>query len=137
MKVPVKRPGSWTLVLFAAGAAFVASAFDHVQAQAPLPQQTSTPQTAPAATERALLQRYCLTCHNEALKKAGTGPIALDTPDVSNVSANAETWEKVLRKVRTGLMPPPGRPRPDAAALDSFACGAEGELDAAVAAHHH
>jgi mono/diheme cytochrome c family protein len=135
MKVPVKRPGSWTLVLIAAGAAFVASAFDHIQAQAAPPQQTSTPQSPTAATERALLQRYCLTCHNEARKKAGTVPIALDTLDVSNVSANAETWEKVLRKVRTGLMPPPGRPRPDAAALDSFASWAEWELDQAMAAH--
>jgi mono/diheme cytochrome c family protein len=131
----VKRPGSWTLVLFAAGAAFVASAFGHVQAQAAPSQQPSTPPTATPDTERALLQRYCLTCHNEALKKAGTVPIALNTLDVSNVSANAETWEKVLRKVRTGLMPPPGRPRPDAATLDSFASWAEGELDRAIAAH--
>src|SRR5262245_49611963 len=59
---------------------------------------------------RALLDRYCVTCHNERLKTAG---LALDTLDVTNVPAGAESWEKVIRKLRAGVMPPVGRPRPD------------------------
>ena len=63
-------------------------------------------------SRRALLNRYCVTCHNAKLR---TGGLALDTPDAENVAKDAETWEKVVAKLRAGEMPPPGLPRPDAA----------------------
>ena len=92
----------------------------------------------PAATARAtddgqaLLKRYCITCHNERLK---TGNLALDTLDLANVGTNAPVWEKVVRKLRAGVMPPAGRPRPDEATHDAFVAWLEGELDRAAAAH--
>jgi cytochrome c551/c552 len=60
--------------------------------------------------DRALLDQYCVTCHNERLK---TGGVSLDNVDVSDTRANADVLEKIIRKLRTGQMPPMGRPRPD------------------------
>ena len=60
-----------------------------------------------------MLDKYCITCHNQRTK---TGGLALDTLDLAQVSDHAEVWEKVVRKLRTGAMPPAGRPRPDKAA---------------------
>jgi mono/diheme cytochrome c family protein len=81
-----------------------------------------------AAQERALLDKYCVTCHNEKLKTAG---LMLDRADIHHVGANAETFEKVVMKLRGGMMPPPGLPRPDAATLDGLATSLENELDRA------
>ena len=67
-------------------------------------------QTPPAATVRATLNQYCVTCHNARVR---SGELALDSLDASNVASNAPAWEKVVRKVRTGAMPPAGMPRPD------------------------
>ena len=75
------------------------------------------------APQQAVLNRYCVTCHNEKLK---TGGLALDTLDLDRVGADAETWEKVVRKLRAGLMPPAGARRPDRATLDAFAAAIEG-----------
>src|SRR4051812_32224559 len=72
---------------------------------------------AQAAEYRALLDKYCVACHNERLK---TGGLALEKTDLARVGAHAEVLEKVLRKVRGGAMPPEGRPRPDAATTDAF-----------------
>jgi len=92
--------GGWLAAILTAAA---------VQMQAAGPAQRPTDaQTAPA-TPQATLQRYCLTCHNQNLKQRGTVPIAFDTLNPSNVGADAEVWEKVVRKVRTGLMPIPTR----------------------------
>src|SRR5215471_17036065 len=71
-----------------------------------------------AAQHRALVNQYCVTCHNERLK---TGELMLDKLDLEHVGAQAETWEKVVRKVRAGLMPPAGAPRPQREALAAFA----------------
>ena len=76
--------------------------------------------------QRALLDRYCVGCHNQKAKTAG---LMLDQLDVSHPGENAETWEKVVRKVRAGMMPPSGAPRPDRAQLDAFAAKLETELD--------
>jgi hypothetical protein len=81
---------------------------------------------------KALLDQYCVTCHNQKLK---TGGLELDKVDVQNVGPNAETWEKVVRKVRAGMMPPAGARRPDRAALDAFAGAVETVLDRAAAAN--
>ena len=61
------------------------------------------------ATSQAVLQKHCMSCHNEKMKAGG---LALSTLDLANLSKDAEAWEHVVRKVRTGAMPPVGRPRP-------------------------
>ena len=106
-----------------------------IHAAAPPSQAPNQRASADVTAERELLQRYCLTCHNQRLKAQGTVPIALDSLDLTNVGPDAETWEKVVRKVRTGLMPPAGRPRPDSAAHRSFVTRLETELDSAAARH--
>jgi hypothetical protein len=82
--------------------------------------------------QRALLDQYCTGCHNQKVK---TAAVALDTLDVAKVGDGAATWEKVLRKVRSGEMPPPGLPRPAAAASSEFAVWLERALDNAAAAN--
>ena len=86
---------------------------------------------APSPDARALLDEYCVACHNARTRAAG---LLLDRADVHQVAAGAETWEKVVRKLRSGAMPPPGRRRPDPQTLDAFVTGLEAELDAAAAA---
>ena len=75
-------------------------------------QSAAAPQTerAEPTPQRAVLDRYCVDCHNTRLKTAN---LALDALDVSAVGGHAEEWEKVVRKLRGGLMPPAGLPRPD------------------------
>ena len=93
----------------------------------------SSAQNTPAQPPpRAVLDQYCVTCHNEKLHTAG---LALDTLDVTNPAKNAETWEKVIEKLRQGSMPPAGRPRPDAATYRSVATWLENEIDRAWAAN--
>jgi hypothetical protein len=79
-------------------------------------------------SRRATLDRFCISCHNQRLKTAG---LALDRLDPGNVSADAEAWEKVVRKLRLGVMPPVGVPRPDRAAYDDLIDGLEHSLDSA------
>jgi len=89
-------------------------------------------QASPAAQERAMLDKYCVTCHNQRLK---TGGLTLDNLNLDHVSDNAETWEKVLRKLHGGMMPPQGMPRPDGATVDKFTGWLETSLDRAAATH--
>jgi cytochrome c551/c552 len=84
------------------------------------------------AQEQAVLNQYCITCHNEKLKTAG---LMLDKLDYAHPGPNAEIWEKVVRKVRAGMMPPGGAPRPDRATMDAFASKLEVALDHAEAAN--
>jgi cytochrome c551/c552 len=81
--------------------------------------------------ERALLNQYCAGCHNEKVKTAG---LALDKMNLARVAEDAEAWEKVVRKLRAGMMPPSGARRPDRTALDAFTSKLETELDRAAAA---
>lgn len=96
-------------------------------AASPLPAETS-----PALAPRALLDKYCVTCHNSKTKIAG---LTLDKLDVANVSADAETWEKVIKKLRTQTMPPVGMPRPDKAGYDHLATYLETSIDKGAALH--
>ena len=84
-----------------------------------------------ADSSQALLNTYCITCHNE---RAKTGGLTLDKLDIQHVGENAETWEKVVRKLRSGMMPPSGARRPDRATLDGFVTSLESALDRAAAA---
>jgi hypothetical protein len=79
--------------------------------------------------ERALVDQYCVTCHNQKLK---TGGLMLDRLDLEKVGDNAETWEKAIRKLRGGMMPPQGMPRPDKSRLDGFVSYLETSLDRAA-----
>ena len=81
------------------------------------------------ASPQTVLNTYCNTCHNE---RAKTGGLALDKLDVQHVGENAETWEKVVRKLRSGMMPPSGARRPDRTTLDAFTMSLEAELDRAA-----
>jgi mono/diheme cytochrome c family protein len=81
----------------------------------------------PDATQAtAALQKYCVTCHNDRLK---TGGLTLAAVDVEHPATNAETWEKVIRKLRTRAMPPPNAPRPDAQTYDALAGYLETSID--------
>jgi hypothetical protein len=85
----------------------------------------------PEAAPTAFFTRYCTGCHNAKLKTAG---LVIDTGALTNVPAQAELWEKVDIKLRTGAMPPAGMPRPDPAGYDSTAAFLETRLDAAARA---
>jgi mono/diheme cytochrome c family protein len=85
-----------------------------------------------AALDRAFIDTYCVTCHNQRLK---TGGLALDGLDLTDVSRDARVWEEAVRKLRGGLMPPVGAKRPDAATVTSFVSSLEGALDRVAAAH--
>jgi hypothetical protein len=99
-------------------------------AAAALAMAAQTAQTGPAAT----INRYCVTCHNDRLK---TGGLSLAGLDVERPSANAETWEKVIRKLRTSAMPPPGAPRPDVATYNALATHLETSIDRDALASPH
>src|SRR5437867_3928513 len=75
------------------------------------------------SAQRAVLERYCMTCHSQSAKDKGLVPVAFDTLDFSRVGhseSDAEIWEKVVRKLNAGVMPPPGSPRPDRAASEGL-----------------
>ena len=92
------------------------------------PQQVAPAQPSPL---RPVLNRYCLGCHSDRLRTAG---LSLEALDAVHVAEGAEVWEEVLRKLRSGAMPPPGRPRPDRAVVQDVLAWLEAELDGAAAA---
>jgi hypothetical protein len=81
---------------------------------------------------RAVLDRYCVTCHNQRLKTAG---LLLDQLNLTGAGEHVEAWEKIARKLRAREMPPPGAPRPPAADLAAAAAWFESAADAAAEAH--
>ena len=95
----------------------------------PASAQTAASATTPA---RQLVALYCISCHNDKLK---TGGLALDRADAEHVANSAEIWEKVIDKLRSRVMPPPGMRRPDNAEYDRVAGWLESELDRAAAPH--
>src|SRR5829696_883808 len=91
------------------------------------PRAAAPASQAAQPVDAAFLKQYCITCHNE---RAKVGGLTLDTLGVDNVGAHAEQWEKVVRKIKTGMMPPSGAPRPSRQVLDAFAAALETKLDA-------
>src|SRR5215470_15989012 len=87
---------------------------------------------SPAADHQAVLSKYCYVCHNDKVKSGGLALIALD---ISAPAKNSESWEKVIRKLGTGAMPPAGMPRPDKATADGLRRYLETALDGAALAH--
>src|SRR5947207_4334671 len=87
----------------------------------------------PSGTEdRGLIDKYCVTCHNQRTKTAG---LSLDTADLANIPSQSAVWERVIRKLRAEMMPPVGAPHPDKAQLDRLATFLETSLDKWAAAH--
>jgi len=94
--------------------------------------QTAAPRAAaPPANPEAVLTRYCVTCHNERLKTAG---FVIDPAQLALAGDHADSWEKVVKKLRTSAMPPAGAPRPDEATYDALASAIESTIDRAAAA---
>ena len=85
----------------------------------------------PAVEIHNTLDQYCFDCHNKSTRSGG---LALEGLDTARLGDRAETWEKVVRKLRAGMMPPVGFPRPDAAAYEGFIRTLENELDRAAPA---
>ena len=90
-------------------------------------------ESPPPPRSQELLDRYCATCHSERIETAG---LSLEQVEVAHVSEGerAELWEKVVRKLRTGAMPPPGRPQPPTKDRTDLLTWLETSLDAAAAA---
>src|SRR5438876_362643 len=83
------------------------------------------------ADERGLLDKYCITCHNARMK---TGNLVLERLDTANLADHAELWEKIVRKLRSGTMPPARNPRPDKATIGAFIASMQSGLDAVATA---
>ena len=92
-------------------------------------QETGGP-AASVADPRALVNDYCAYCHDDSLKEGG---FSWSEVDVANPHQNAEQAEKVIRKLRSGMMPPAGQPRPDRSSLSERASAIETAIDKAAA----
>ena len=125
MRKLITRPGAWLVLL---GAVAVGSTVPHAAA----PQQPAASASPASAQYQALMTRYCVSCHNERLK---TGNLSLDKIDLGNLPSHSDVWEKVIRKVDSGMMPPPGQARPDQATTDGFVTWLKTTLDRDAAAH--
>ena len=93
------------------------------------------PTTTAAQTpgpDRALLDRYCVTCHSDSLR---TGGLSLEGVDPANPAHDVEIFEKVILKLRSGMMPPEGRPRPPAGTSATFVSELEAGIDRVAAVH--
>jgi mono/diheme cytochrome c family protein len=102
-----------------------------VPAQRP-PAPAAAPSARPAevAAQKALIDRYCVTCHSERVKTAN---LSLQGLDLADVASHAEVWEKVIRKLRAGVMPPPDMPRPALAEYNGLRDWLEAQIDSAAA----
>jgi mono/diheme cytochrome c family protein len=98
-------------------------------------QQAAAQPAAPQVTpNQALINRYCVGCHNQKLK---TAKLELDTLDLGHPEKDALVWERAIRKLRGGMMPPPGAPRPPVEAANTLSAYLEDSLDKAGAANPH
>src|SRR5881396_595435 len=100
--------------------------------QDPALNATKSPAAADVTTQRALLDQYCVVCHNTKLKTAN---LLLDQLDLAHLGDHAEIGEKVVRKLRAGMMPPTGMPRPDPPTRESLIRWMENELDRSAVTH--
>jgi len=97
----------------------------------PIPASAQTESTS-VESQRALVNQYCAGCHNDKVKSGGFSWAAVD---LAHPDQSAAQMERVVRKIRAGMMPPAGARRPDAVALKSFAAGIESRIDQAANAH--
>lgn len=108
----------------------VSTVFGHPPALGPDQRASATTASTSGSSYRALLNQYCIACHNDRVR---TAKLALDASDLGNVGKAPELWEKVIIKLRSGAMPPSGMPRPDSDSYNTFASYLETELDRAAA----
>jgi mono/diheme cytochrome c family protein len=94
-------------------------------------QTADATQNSAAASFRPVVDKYCVSCHNERLK---TGGLVLEALDMADVAGHADVWEKVIRKVKGNMMPPVGAPRPDAATLSGLVSALATTIDTAAMA---
>ena len=102
--------------------------FDSAQGSQP----AAAAQSTDSAPYRAIVDQYCVTCHSARLK---TGDLVLEKLDMSHVDADAAIWEKVVRKLRAGVMPPQGARHPDEATTHGLIAWLENQLDRGAEAH--
>ena len=132
-------PNLGSVAIGLAGLALTVSLGVQIRASAQQPAQQvaaaqSSPSTGavpPASSHRRVVDRYCVTCHNQKLKTAG---LMLDEADVARPGEGAEIWEKVVRRLRTGMMPPPNMPQPSIEERRALLSWLETSLDSSAAA---
>jgi len=107
-------------------AVMLAVAASQPAASQPAAQQPTRTAAGARANHAAVLTQYCITCHNDRTKSGG---LVLSAADLDSIPARAGVWEKVIRKVRAGMMPPVGMPRPDQPALDGLVTHLEATID--------
>jgi hypothetical protein len=129
-----RRGAAWTIA--ACLGAWVATSVISVSGQserqggaAPAPVSTAVASARSAQAQRALLDRYCVSCHSDRVKTAN---LSLQGLDLTDVAEHAEVWEKVIRKLRAGVMPPPELPRPSLAEYEGLRDWLEAEIDRAA-----
>jgi mono/diheme cytochrome c family protein len=126
MRTPTRRIVTVTAL---AGVAIIAS-LTRVHTA---PQANAAPQTPPAGTAVVAIEQYCVTCHNDRAKTAG---VSFEGLTAASIAPHADLFEKAVRKLRGGVMPPPGARQPDAAVRDSLIAWLERSLDAAEGPAH-
>ncbi len=121
-----------SLGVIALAVSFFAAALQALNPVAQAELLSSSPVPSPVSPHQQLVDRYCVVCHNETARTAG---LMLDQADLVSVSNDAPIWEKVIRKLRAGQMPPAGMPRPTQASFDAFATYLKTELDRVAQTH--
>ncbi len=86
-------------------------------------------ETGLVESRQALVDQYCVLCHDDGEESGG---FAWSSIDLAHPELNAALAERMIRKVRSGLMPPAGAPRPDVRTMRSFAAGLEAQVDQAT-----
>src|SRR5690349_6523456 len=116
----------WTLWAVACGAALITQSALRSQSPAPQTSKSSTAQAPAPSAQAALVNQYCVGCHDD---RAQTGGISLQNADFTHIGDKPQIWEKVVRKLRAGVMPPPGVRRPDLESYERLTVWLENELD--------
>src|SRR5437867_3013405 len=128
MTEPVSFPGALKIGFAGLAATLLLSVQVKISAQQ---SNAAAAGPSPASSQRQFLDRYCAACHNERLKSGG---LSLVQVDLSRLGSQPELWEKVVRKLQTGVMPPPNMPQPSEADRLAILTWLETSLDAASAA---
>ena len=127
------KPGSIGIVAAVVGFAILGTVSQGVQGAGPTAPSAAADASS-ASAQQALVNRYCVTCHNER-NKARAGNFALEGIDIAHPSDNPVAWERVVVKLQAGAMPPLGMPRPDKATYEGLRLWLETELDKGAATH--
>jgi cytochrome c5 len=115
-------------LLVTAGASAPQAAQAGAQARSATPDATQGPEA-----DQQMLNRYCVGCHNQKTQMPAGAPVVLDTASLAEPGKDAETWERVVRKLAVGAMPPQGSPSPGREELDRFNRRLASSLDRAAA----